>query len=78
MSLRNKLAGALARCDGCCLDDDDDRRVVLDTLQDEIIGPNGMEFSIACEALRWFVSTGPANDRLRDRAAVLLKALGEA
>jgi hypothetical protein len=77
MSLRNKLAAALARCDGCCLDDDDDRRKVLDTLQGELVGA-GMNFSLACEALRWFVTTGETReDLLRARVRTLLETLGE-
>jgi len=77
MSLRNKLVAALDRCDGCCLDDVDDRRKVLDALQSELAGA-GMDLALACEAMRWFVTTGETRqDLFRARVRTLLEALGE-
>jgi len=78
MTLRIKLAGALAKCDGCCLDNEDDLRVVLDVLQSEISGTSTTDFTVACAALRWFVRANPREDRLlKERITLLLKALGE-
>ena len=79
MSLKQKIDAALARCDGCCLDDETDVSRVTECLTDALTGDDYELFRAACEALRHALSVSGTIDAqwIKPHIAVVLEALGE-
>jgi len=78
MSLKQRVDVALQQCDGCCLDDSDDRALVATCLIESLTCGGSEDFEAACTALRWFLATGKGDiARMKEHIAVALEALGE-